>query len=236
VFDDFAHALTHCATSDDVSTVFRKAVAVHGYTSSAGRAFMPTAGGRSTEILFRNWSRDWAALSDRKGFGAKSFVITEARKRITPFTWHEIMTARPLSRAEREVWDTARDHGWNNGFVLPVHGPGGYFAVVSMASPERDLDLGAERLTYLQMIAMLAHERCRALANISFPDSPAKTMTARELACVRWVAAGKTDAEIGMILSISEATVKFHVNGARWKLGACNRAQAAARLVLYGLY
>jgi DNA-binding CsgD family transcriptional regulator len=40
----------------------------------------------------------------------------------------------------------------------------------------------------------------------------------------------------GMILSISAATVKFHVNGARRKLGAVNRAQAAARLVLCGLY
>ena len=45
-------------------------------------------------------------------------------------------------------------------------------------------------------------------------------LTARELECMRWVAAGKTDAEIGNILSVSEATIKFHINGARRKLGA----------------
>ena len=53
---------------------------------------------------------------------------------------------------------------------------------------------------------------------------------------MRWVAAGKTDWEIGTILSISATTVKFHVNRARAKLGARMRAQAAARLVLYGLF
>jgi LuxR family quorum sensing-dependent transcriptional regulator len=105
-----------------------------------------------------------------------------------------------------------------------------------MASPERDLDLHPERLAYLQMIALLAHERCCALANITPSANLTEELTARELECMRWVAAGKTDYEIGNILSISEATVKFHVNGARRKLGARNRAQAAACLVLCRLY
>ena len=86
------------------------------------------------------------------------------------------------------------------------------------------------------MIATLAHERCRVLANLAAAGSPCVAMSARELECLRWVAAGKTDWEIGMILSISAATVKFHINGARAKLGARTRAQAVAHLVLSGLY
>jgi DNA-binding CsgD family transcriptional regulator len=234
--EDFAHVLTNCKTLEEVADAFRNEVGAHGYTASAGRAFVPTEAGRDAQVLFRNWPKGWATLSDQNGFGATSFVIAEARKRMTPFTWREIMTARPLSPAEREVLDRARTWGWNNGFVLPVHGPGGYFAIISMASPERDLDLSPERLAYLHMIAVLAHERCRVLSGAAFPDSPADKMSSRELECLRWVANGKTDAEIGEILSISEATVKFHVNGARRKLGARNRAQATARLVLSGLY
>jgi DNA-binding CsgD family transcriptional regulator len=38
-----------------------------------------------------------------------------------------------------------------------------------------------------------------------------------------------------MILSISAATAKFHIDRARAKLGARNRAEAAARLLLSGL-
>ena len=64
----------------------------------------------------------------------------------------------------------------------------------------------------------------------------ADNLTPRELECMRWVADGKTDWEIGVILSISQSTVRFHLDRVRLKLGAKTRAQAAARLVLRGLY
>jgi LuxR family quorum sensing-dependent transcriptional regulator len=234
MLDDFASIAKESNKLHDLSEALRKAVAAHGYTASAGRCFVPTGNGMVTKNLFRNWSREWAALSDEKGFNARSFVVAEACRRMTPFTWHEILAARSLSAAEREVFDVAREWGWCNGFVVPVHGPGGYLGIISMGSPERDLDLRPERLIYLRMIAMLAHERSFALANIG-ACAPSEALTPRERECMRWVADGKTDAEIGRILSISEATVKFHINGARRKLGARNRAQAAARLVLFGL-
>lgn len=237
LFSDFGHGIASCKTPDQVGDLYRKEVARHGYTSSACRAFVPTgAGARSSVLLFRNWTKEWAELSDQKGFTANSFVIIEARRRMSPFTWRDVPKARRLSAGEQEVWDTVVAWGWNNGFVLPLHGPGGYFATVSMASPERDLDLGDDNRSHLQMIATLAHERCRVLANLASAESQFVTMSARELECLRWVAAGKTDWEIGVILSISATTVKSHVNGARAKLGARTRAQAVAQLVLSGLY
>ena len=42
------------------------------------------------------------------------------------------------------------------------------------------------------------------------------------------MAEGKTDWEIGTIMGVSEATARFHVDNARRKLGAVNRAQAVA--------
>jgi hypothetical protein len=181
VFGEFGHGIMSCKTRGEVGDLFHKEVARHGYTSSACRAFVPTeAGVRSSILLFRNWTKEWAKLSDQKGFTANSFAITEARRRMSPFTWRDVPKARPLSAGEREVWDTALAWGWNNGFVLPVHGPGGYFATVSMASPECDLDLGGDNRLHLQMIATLAHERCRVLANLASDESPLVTMSARE--------------------------------------------------------
>jgi LuxR family quorum sensing-dependent transcriptional regulator len=237
LFSDFGHSIASCKTLDEVGDLYRKEVARHGYTSSACRAFVPTASAaRSSVLLFRNWTKEWTELSDQKGFTANSFVIIEARDRMCPFTWRDVPETRSLSAGEQEVWDAVVAWGWNNGFVLPVHGPGGYFATVSMASPERDLDLGVGNRLHLQMVATLAHERCRVLAKLDMAEQPFDAMSARELECLRWVAAGKTDWEIGMILSISAATVKFHLNRARAKLGARTRAQAVALLVLHGLY
>ena len=57
-------------------------------------------------------------------------------------------------------------------------------------------------------------------------------LTGRERDALSWVAEGKSDWEIGVILSLSETTVRFHVDNARRKLKAVNRAQAVARLLL----
>ena len=236
VLDDMAGVFASCATLADVEQQFGRRLLQHGFTSSACRAFVPTERGIEARTLFRNWPVAWARLSDSRSFLAASFVVAEARMRVTPFTWRDASAARQLTAAEQEVLDSAQAFGWYNGFVLPVWAPGGYFATVSMASPERDLDLTPPMRAEIQMLAMLAHERASELAGVTSHRSTLEPLSAREHECLRWVAAGKTDAEIATILSISAATVKFHVDGARRKLGARTRAQAVARLVLYGVY
>src|SRR5882724_5167261 len=155
---------------------------------------------------------------------------------MTTFTWSDVRAQRSFSCAEETAWNDLRAFGWRNGFVTPVHGPHGYLATVSMASIEPDLDLSAPRRLHLQMISLMVHERCCALSGGIVVESACESLSARELECLRWVAAGKTDWEIGMILSISAATVKFHLDRARVKLGARTRAQAVAQLVLRGLH
>ena len=61
------------------------------------------------------------------------------------------------------------------------------------------------------------------------PDSGATALTRRERDVMAYVAEGKTDWEIGVILSLSETTARFHADNARRKLGAVNRAHAVAR-------
>ena len=63
----------------------------------------------------------------------------------------------------------------------------------------------------------------------------APRLTQRERDCMAYVVLGKTDWEISTILSLSQTTVRFHVDNARRKLGAATRAQAAACFVLWGL-
>ena len=61
------------------------------------------------------------------------------------------------------------------------------------------------------------------------------TLSARERDVLRLVAAGRANKEIAAALSISERTVKFHVTSIMNKLGAANRAAAAALAVEKGL-
>jgi transcriptional regulator EpsA len=58
---------------------------------------------------------------------------------------------------------------------------------------------------------------------------PKHGLTNRELEVLTWVHEGKSNAEIGLILSISRLTVKNHVQKILRKLNAQNRAQAVAK-------
>jgi DNA-binding CsgD family transcriptional regulator len=61
--------------------------------------------------------------------------------------------------------------------------------------------------------------------------SDALVVSARELDCLRWVAAGKSAWESSVILGISERTVRFHLNSAREKLNCTTTTQAVAKVV-----
>jgi DNA-binding CsgD family transcriptional regulator len=56
-------------------------------------------------------------------------------------------------------------------------------------------------------------------------------ISARELDCLKWTAAGKTAWEASVILGISERTVRFHLNAAREKLNCATTTQAVAKAI-----
>jgi DNA-binding CsgD family transcriptional regulator len=60
-------------------------------------------------------------------------------------------------------------------------------------------------------------------------------VSARELDCLKWTAAGKTALEASIILGISERTVRFHLNAAREKLDCVTTTQAVAKAIVHQL-
>jgi len=230
---DYSDQFAQCASTEAVGEVFRRGILEQGYTASLCPVISSGSDGPQVRWMFRNLPSAWAKLSDQRGIPTKSPALIAARQRVSSFTFSDVCENQPAE--QRAIWNATREWGWNNGFVVPVHGPGGYFSYVSIASPESDLNLTLSNRAEMQMFALLAHERCQALDRASAPFRPRVALSERELECMRWVAAGKTDWEIGMILSISGTTVKFHVDRARRKLGAVTRPQATAILATRGL-
>lgn len=60
------------------------------------------------------------------------------------------------------------------------------------------------------------------------PRLPGPGFSVREKEVLKWVKEGKTAGEISQILSISERTVKFHIQNILRKVDAVSRAQAVA--------
>jgi len=95
-------------------------------------------------------------------------------------------------------------------------------------------------LRELQMASMLVPHvfstYCRALsrerAPIAVPQAQVDgALSEREVEILHWVREGKSNHEIGMVLSISPLTVKNHVQRILKKLQASNRTQAVSKAI-----
>ena len=91
---------------------------------------------------------------------------------------------------------------------------------------ERDLDPDLARAA--QMAGLMLTERLMEFSGGLGDDLPG--LSDRERDCLAFMADGRRDKDIADLLGITETTVRFHIDNARRKLGAKNRAQAVARL------
>jgi len=103
------------------------------------------------------------------------------------------------------VMDAGADLGLGEGLVVPVFGPGQPSGMVSLALEERLTDPMIKATVEVPII----HAFNRLLDFIEPNIVPEKVeLTLREIDVLHYVAAGKTNWEVGRVLGISENTVK----------------------------
>jgi DNA-binding CsgD family transcriptional regulator len=90
----------------------------------------------------------------------------------------------------------------------------------------------AQEQTVVRELRVLANYFHNHVLRINGHDSDDELLiSARELDCLKWTAAGKTAWEASVILGISERTVRYHLNAAREKLECATTIQAVAKAV-----
>jgi LuxR family transcriptional regulator, quorum-sensing system regulator BjaR1 len=127
-------------------------------------------------------------------------------------------------------WDAMSEAGIADALCATSYGPDRSIASLHLGFSRREFDADEGRM--IHMAGLLLTER---LMDFAAPRDNTPTLTTRERDCLAYVADGYTDAQIAMLLEISESTVRFHLTNARTKLGAVNRTQAVARLATSGL-
>ncbi len=112
-----------------------------------------------------------------------------------------------------------RSIGIDHAMALPIYVRNGLLVSFVLNRTRRDFS-DRERA----LLDLLQPHLARLYARID------ARLTPREAQILRWVAAGKSDAQIGAILRISARTVQKHLQHLYEKLGVENRTAAAARL------
>ncbi len=162
-----------------------------------------------------------------------------------PFVWSDVWSdlakrnedeASDLRESLKTIGSIAYDHNLRDGICVPVHHSGGYVGAVGMAghSPE----LPNECRVVLRVLAITYHDRVLELATedegMRAKEKRQSVLSPRERECVKWVADGKTDSDMGEILGISPSTAHFHVENAKKKLNVPTRVQLVVKAIRLG--
>jgi LuxR family quorum sensing-dependent transcriptional regulator len=173
------------------------------------------------------WPVQWYWRYVSQNHLAHDPVMARMNRAPAPFRWSQ--THSGASRRGQRVLDEAAEFGIRDGLAIPIHQVDGRIAGVSIGV--RNYELSRPDEMALHMAALYLHAKLAGLRAGPEARTPPR-LTPRERECLQWVAAGKTDWEISLILNISEQTAHGYVQNTLVKLGARTRAQAVALAML----
>lgn len=189
------------------------------------------------ETIFR-WVDPALEYWRDRGFALRSPFVHAARFSAEPFYYHDrrFGSWRPAPWMETfgrvETPDT---FGVGAAIIAPAYHPRGVIGAIVWASPDPDVDVKSVFDAQASRFHATALQLTGAYQDVrrSIRPEPAR-LTRREIQCLKWAAAGKTDMEIGTIVRISTPTVRFHITNAAGKLGVGGRSQAVLRAANLG--
>lgn len=149
------------------------------------------------------------------------------RRSILPLSWsvHQIARQHKLmNQPEPAILEHLQQFNLTGGIFIPLASIDGTRHLIRFdGNRPATLQEETNDLFMLSMHFFDSYDRARH----PLGDNP--RLTERELDVVRWSATGKTSAEIGMILSLSDHTINAYMNNALKKLDCVNRTQLVAK-------
>lgn len=199
------------------------------YCSFGIRVPLPLAQPRI--VIMDTYPRAWMERFERENYAAVDPTIAHAQVSEDFLLW-----SPDLFRDAPDMWEDCGAHGLRIGWAKPGRCKGmvGMLSVSREADPLSPLEIAAHAGDLARMNDMLLAAESHRQMHAHLPEAQA-VLTRREKEVLRWTADGKTAYEIGRILSLSAATINFHLNKAVAKLDSVNKTQAVVKAVILGL-
>lgn len=150
-----------------------------------------------------------------------------------PMFWTHETAFQGLTKKGRQILDEAYELGISKGYIIPIFRKGNFRATGSyICDPLFD---DPRVLPTLHLLTIYLQGHLLRLKGKVEVDVPPDRLSSRELECLKWVAEGKSDWEIGEILSISKSTAHNHVENIKQKLDVSTRMQAVIYAMREGI-
>lgn len=169
---------------------------------------------------------EWSDLYFGKAYYRIDPVIHMLFETPKPFAWREAAERFKSQEGDRLQDEVAEHTGARQGLVIPVHDWFGETSAVILSGPTFEPSPDVRPILHLASVYFSSVGRDLMLQ--PQPDG-ACPLTERQRECLRWVMDGKSDWEIGEILTISERTAHNHIEAAKRLLEVGTRTQAVVQ-------
>jgi DNA-binding CsgD family transcriptional regulator len=182
---------------------------------------------------YANFPDDWKSFYTKRNFHRIDPTLALAARSIAPVDWSRFKSHEGFEK----VFGPARDFGlFSQGMTVPVRGPYGDCGLLSVT---RDCNAAEWSSLKRRIVGDLQTAAVHFHDAVMRDDGVARLLrlprlSQREKEILQWVAAGKSQQDIGDILSISHRTVEVHLRSVREKLGALTTPQAVGRAIRLG--
>jgi DNA-binding CsgD family transcriptional regulator len=236
-FEDFVTDTRQAVADADLFRLLKQAVSQHGYDHISlwvidDPDLPQRVHGRG---VLHNFPEDLRVYYKENNCDAYDPVMQALKAQTGSLDWEAHEKRSQYKPAQTRLYNVARDGGLHNGVSTPVWGRNGLMASLGLASaePHDATRVNLDLIGALTAQFYLSYKRLNAQA----PSVRAKAtgITPKEAEILSWVAAGKTDAEIAVILNISRNTVDTHMRHIFARLDAHSRVTAVVRAIAEGL-
>ncbi|RAL97213.1 LuxR family transcriptional regulator [Agrobacterium pusense] len=174
------------------------------------------------------YNEAWVARYLLRGYVSVDPIVAEGFLRQLPFDWRDV----EATEATQEFLLDAAGHGiGRNGFSIPVADKSrrALLSLNSSASDEEWSDIIADARDEWIDLARLIHRK--AIFEVFGRHDPVPLLSPREMECLHWLALGNDYKGVGLILGLSEHTIRSYLKSARYKLGCLTTTAATARAI-----
>lgn len=178
---------------------------------------------------------EWVRRYIEKDYSQVDPVVLGAVRRFHPMNWKSLDWSSPQAR--QMMREAAAAGIGNQGWSVPIWGPGGEFAVFTINDTRSDADWEAfigRWAKNILLMSHLVHQQASRIINREL-EAPTAELSPREKEALTQLSLGQSRAAVADALHISENTLRAYIDSARHKLGAMNVTHAVALATARGL-
>lgn len=228
---DFIEAAKKTGDLEGLGRLFHKSTARLGFDHYACVSCVAFDTLPENAVFLAHYPDDWTKYYLEKKYDRIDKILQLSLGTSMPFNWENETVVKGRTGEQQRFFDEAEDAGLVYGVTVPIHVVGSYPGAVNIVGEYSQTDPSVEHALHLMSVYM--HDRAVKLGEEGQRSAADRQeLSPRELECLRWVSAGKTDWEISSILHIAERTVHAHIENAKRKLGVHTRLQAVVKAFL----